>query len=66
MFASVILENQLERVKSVFKRMKIADTNSLGPSDPQMRYQTPNTFPGAAECCNYIAAYLKDGLLSSP
>jgi hypothetical protein len=23
-------------------------------------------FPGAAECCNYIAAYLKDGLLSSP
>ena len=41
MFASVILENQLERVKSVFKRMKIADTNSLGPSEPQMRYQTP-------------------------
>jgi hypothetical protein len=23
-------------------------------------------FPGAAECCNYIAAYLKDSLLSSP
>ena len=23
-------------------------------------------FPGAAECCNYIAAHLKDGLLSSP
>jgi len=40
-FASVILENQLERVKSVFKRMKIADTNSLGQSEAQMRYQTP-------------------------
>ena len=40
-FASVILENQLERVKSVFKRMKIADTNSLGPSEPPMRFQTP-------------------------
>jgi hypothetical protein len=28
-FASVILENQVERNKSVFKRMRIADTNSL-------------------------------------
>jgi hypothetical protein len=23
-------------------------------------------FPGAADCCNYIAAYLKDDLHSSP
>ena len=23
-------------------------------------------FPGAMECCNYVAAYLKDGLPSSP
>ena len=23
-------------------------------------------FLGAVECCNYIAVYLKDGLLSSP
>ncbi len=29
MFASVILENQVDRNKSVFKRMRIADTNSL-------------------------------------
>ncbi len=28
-FASVILENQVDRNKSVFKRMRIADTNSL-------------------------------------
>ena len=35
-FASVILENQVERSKSVFKRMRIADTNSLvgGGMDP--------------------------------
>merc|ERR1719427_991006 len=40
-FASVVLENQTEKGKSVFKRMKIADTSSLAPCEPNTRYSTP-------------------------
>jgi hypothetical protein len=39
-FASVILENQLERNKSVFKRMRIADTNALMGSTGMMEPHT--------------------------
>eukprot|EP00090_Calanus_glacialis_P026303 TRINITY_DN4132_c0_g1_i1.p1 TRINITY_DN4132_c0_g1~~TRINITY_DN4132_c0_g1_i1.p1 ORF type:complete len:917 (-),score=292.39 TRINITY_DN4132_c0_g1_i1:102-2852(-) len=62
-FASVILENQLERVKSVFKRMKIADTNSLGPSEPQMRYQTPKKSKYAMhqQQMEYAGAFFQGG-----
>ena len=37
-FASVVLENQTDKAKSVFKRMKIADTSSLGPCEPTHRF----------------------------
>ena len=36
-FASVVLENQTEKGKSVFKRMKIADTSSLAPCEAPLR-----------------------------
>jgi len=62
-FASVILENQLERVKSVFKRMKIADTNSLGPSEPPMRFQTPKKSKYAIhqQQMEYAGAFFQGG-----
>ena len=65
-FASVILENQLERVKSVFKRMKIADTNSLGPSEPQMRYQTPKKSKYAVhqQQMEYAGAFFQVNIIS--
>ena len=37
-FASVVLENQTEKGKSVFKRMKIADTSSLAPCEAPLRF----------------------------
>jgi len=37
-FASVVLENQTEKGKSVFKRMKIADTSSLAPCETPLRF----------------------------
>ena len=37
-FASVVLENQTEKGKSILKRLKIADTSSLAPCEAPLRF----------------------------
>ena len=40
----MVLENQTEKGKSVFKRMKIADTSSLAPCEAPLRSENKKTF----------------------